>query len=438
MKGEGESRMGASRRFAVVVLLLLGGMSAAATAAGEPVAGFYRSGFEASLFYPEGGGEPWWLEADGVARQRLEAFRRGEGRGAGVNAYVELDGEIERGGRHGHLGGYDTVIRVRDVREIDPIPAEHFMARVAGCKAARGEAMAGFEGDVAAGRRYEHALGKDLTFVLAPSRDGWNIQVTGQNGADLAVLTPPLALDTNPRRIAGWHFRNADNTGPNKGDVNAPQDNRVFFFSPDAPALLAEHGRNVPPQAVEAASRFGQGRVTVLDYGLADLAAGERARMVYLKFRGCATWRKTEAEPRVPAWVRQMARAHGLPDAFDFSDRLEPAFLQADLYGDGKDEVVVPVVRIADGKHGLAVVRKAGGEPRVIGLEGDMGRHLTPAYFDRMDWWGIHEPGPAGQGVAEGAPPVLAGEGIVLGMEEKSSVLVYWDGTRFTSYWQGD
>ena len=37
-------------------------------------------------------------------------------------------------------------------------------------------------------------------------------------------------LGTNHRLLEGWHFRNQANTGPNEGDVNAPQREREFDF----------------------------------------------------------------------------------------------------------------------------------------------------------------------------------------------------------------
>ena len=46
-------------------------------------------------------------------------------------------------------------------------------------------------------------------------------------------LTPPWHLVPNPRYVEGWHFRNASNTGPNDGSVNAPQETREFIFSPE-------------------------------------------------------------------------------------------------------------------------------------------------------------------------------------------------------------
>ena len=41
-------------------------------------------------------------------------------------------------------------------------------------------------------------------------------------------------------------------------------------------------------------------------------------------------------------------------------------------------------------------------------------------------------------GAEEGTPPILKGEGIMIYKLESSSSLVYWDGTRFSYYWQGD
>jgi hypothetical protein len=76
-----------------------------------------------------------------------------------------------------------------------------------------------------------------------------------------------------PREIDGWHFRNADNTGPNTGDINAPQRERQFSF------LL--------PGDTDVAS--GAGSLVIADYGLADLEPGQQARMVYLRFDACLT-----------------------------------------------------------------------------------------------------------------------------------------------------
>ena len=43
------------------------------------------------------------------------------------------------------------------------------------------------------------------------------IAMKGRETENLSSLTPPFHFAPNPRQIEGWHFRNADNTGPNDG-----------------------------------------------------------------------------------------------------------------------------------------------------------------------------------------------------------------------------
>lgn len=91
-----------------------------------------------------------------------------------------------------------------------------------------------FSGVVQGGQRFERPFTDSLRFVLDPGpmgREGWNVGVFGADrGANFAgVVTPPFH-GPNALVLEAWHFRNADNTGPNRGEVNAPQEWRDFEF----------------------------------------------------------------------------------------------------------------------------------------------------------------------------------------------------------------
>lgn len=85
-----------------------------------------------------------------------------------------------------------------------------------------------FGGEVLPGQTFEKKIGRDLIFRLIPWEDGWLISVGSKATADhdlARVVTPPYR-GINDLQIAGWHFRNADNSGPNEPgpkNVNAPQ-----------------------------------------------------------------------------------------------------------------------------------------------------------------------------------------------------------------------
>lgn len=290
------------------------------------------------------------------------------------------------------------------VQSCDQVSSERRSARVVG--------------EVMGSHPFRAMISDGLFFLLEPGRHGWDLAILDARERDVSAMTPPLRFAPNPRQIYGWHFRNADNSGPNDGSVNAPQGTRLFIFE-SAPG-------EDPPD--------GRGLLTIQDYGLSDLSTGQKARMSYLKFDVCLTWPKRLGA--IPPELVEQLGACGLPSAFQPVGALEPSSIGGDFDGDGAHDIAALVRRSTDGKQALAICR-AGTWLNLIGLEGDLG-HLTPAYFDRMDWWSLYPIGPVSQGVEEGDPPTLKGDAILLGMEEKSSVLLYWTGQAFHAYWQGD
>ncbi len=150
-----------------------------------------------------------------------------------------------------------------------------------------------FEGGLTTGEREVRPFGPGFTFVLTPIQRGWEISVTHESSAgNIARLTPPWHFVPNPRYIEGWHFRNASNTGPNDGSVNAPQEHREFIFSPEVNQTIDGTGSNRDPtlEEMERIRQFGQGRLEVLKYDLTRPKLGERASMVRLHYRVCLSW----------------------------------------------------------------------------------------------------------------------------------------------------
>lgn len=95
-----------------------------------------------------------------------------------------------------------------------------------------------FTGSVSRGEKFEHRLPNNLVFRLVPDEYaelgwvGWQIQIEPTSKSDhnyAGIVTPPFR-GVNALQIIGWHFRNADNTEPNDGSVNAPQQERDFLF----------------------------------------------------------------------------------------------------------------------------------------------------------------------------------------------------------------
>jgi hypothetical protein len=313
-----------------------------------------------------------------------------------------------------------------------------------GCESGDSRTAYHFSGEIAGNHDYIQALPTGWLFWMRAAPFGWDLRVYSNlpgdsPGVDMTAITPPFS-GPNPREIYGWHFRNSDNTGPNLGDVNAPQELRPFIFSP---ALIDTGGFRPPDDGtlIEPDPNDGRGWLRIIDFGLADLAPGERARMVYLRFEACLIWpSEFDPPPSLPADFEpediERMRACGLDQSLRPKPFLQPPLFEVDFDFDGAWDIAMPVERISNGKRAIAICR-AGTWLHIIGLDGDLGQ-LQPAYFDRMDWWAAEPNGPILQGVGEGPPPVPVGDTLTIGIEGASSVKLYWDGASFQAYWQGD
>jgi hypothetical protein len=93
-----------------------------------------------------------------------------------------------------------------------------------------------FTGVIHRAELYRATVRAGLEFRLTPmngeSDGAWAIGVWPRDSVVLdyaAVATPPYR-GVNPRYVEGWHFRNRENTGPGRGDMNAPGEERAFQF----------------------------------------------------------------------------------------------------------------------------------------------------------------------------------------------------------------
>ena len=168
-------------------------------------------------------------------------------------------------------------------------PGSEIATAAGDCGESPGFSNVEIEGEVCAGETFRQPFGSGLVFLLKPTSHGFQIAVHDEMGEDLSRLTPPLR-GVNARFIDGWHFRNRGNTGANEGSVNAPQRFRDFTFSPEVGRTLGVAPSGPTAAEVERVAATGRGELEILDYGLAGLEPGERARMVWASFRVCLEW----------------------------------------------------------------------------------------------------------------------------------------------------
>ncbi|MEM9899559.1 MAG: hypothetical protein AAF742_09305, partial [Pseudomonadota bacterium] len=123
------------------------------------------------------------------------------------------------------------------------------------------------------------------SFVLEPKKHGWRIALADARSELVPVAAlPARPIETNPLNIAGWHFRDEDNLGPNTGSVNAPQHVRRFRFGDFA---LSD---TVP--ATDVADRSGGlGELVITAMELTPPQARLRAGFESLDAEVCLVWR---------------------------------------------------------------------------------------------------------------------------------------------------
>ena len=161
------------------------------------------------------------------------------------------------------------------------------------CEAERGRKAERLTGEVSRGKPLGLTTAGGWILRLVPVAEGWLLEVTtrDRSSEDLARLTPPWHFTPNPRQIYGWHFRNLENTGPNEGSVNAPQELREFIFSPGVGREIQGPGANASPteEDVRQVAAFGRGWLFVESYQLTPPRRGERAAFETLRFSACLT-----------------------------------------------------------------------------------------------------------------------------------------------------
>ena len=156
--------------------------------------------------------------------------------------------------------------------------------------------------------------------------------------------------------------------------------------------------------------------------------------LVYSETKDCSD-RDTEFSNRssAPEKLWELIKESGVEKNYSLSIcGLNPWYLMGDFNGNGQyDFALLLHERSEENETRLAVIWDSG---KVVFLDRDeklqyptiQAWHIYPDYEKVL------------LGAEEGTPPVLQGDGIMIYKLESSSSLVYWDGSRFTYYWQGD
>jgi hypothetical protein len=159
------------------------------------------------------------------------------------------------------------------------------------CAAEPGRRAERISGEVVKGSTFSELTPGGWILRLVPTAEGWFLRVAikGRETEDLSQLTPPFHFVPNVLEIKGWHFRNAADTGPNDGSVNAPQELREFIFSPDVGRRLESDDRAINAEDVAKVRSFGRAWLFIEGFVLTPPRQGERAGFESVTFSACLT-----------------------------------------------------------------------------------------------------------------------------------------------------
>lgn len=281
---------------------------------------------------------------------------------------------------------------------------------------------ASLEGLVFGTSTLEAEISPDLSFKLVPDDTGWRVQLVNSEGH--GIPTRPVARGILPVR------------GSNNPHMS-------FVFGPDIfdPALNPEFvvpGRPPNVAAVEPSPGIqGSGQLTIVEQGFEQEPS---SRQIYMKFEGCVQWNNGPREPDIsaysssealanfPSWVVLAFEDCGLPRTHLLSGRMprqgyrQRAWLEPDIDGDGRPDLVALVDNARTGKSSLAICQQDGKALTLLGDAIGEGNHsLSSDFLSEIDWWSVD------------------GRSFVLGIEGAGSQRVYRDKSgEIFSAWEGD
>lgn len=290
------------------------------------------------------------------------------------------------------------------------------------CQGDWGNQSASVEGVVFGNKNFEVELPGDFALNLLPDDKGWRAQVFDNEGQ--VIPTRPVARGMPPVR------------GHNNPHMS-------FVFGPDVlnPALnpeLVVPGRPPNAAAVEPSpGQQGSGQITILEQGYAP---EPQARQIYMKFEGCLKWNTGPREPDIsaysspealvnfPSWVVLAFEDCGLPRTHLLSRRMsragyrQRAWLEPDIDGDGRPDLVALVDNSDTGTPQLAICQQTGKALTLLGAHADdSNQTLSSDFLTEIDWWSVD------------------GRSFILGIEGAGSQRVYRDeGGEIISAWEGD
>jgi hypothetical protein len=138
----------------------------------------------------------------------------------------------------------------------------------------------------------------------------------------------------------------------------------------------------------------------------------------------------------LPPEVRDAFEKSPQAKRYQLCAHINPFYLHGDFNGDGRWDTAVLIKERSSGKNGIAIYHGRSNRLIIVGAGQDWGNGSED--FPGLDAWQVFHRGPVGKGADGKAPPKLRGDALMVIKTESASALIYWNGTRYAWYQQGD
>lgn len=138
----------------------------------------------------------------------------------------------------------------------------------------------------------------------------------------------------------------------------------------------------------------------------------------------------------LPYELRGKLYDSGFLEKYDLNSKINPFYLRGDFNGDNSMDYAILVVDKSSNKTGIAVVFKPGTYELIGAGKSLKNRQMDDFWW--MDAWTVYTDRAVDIGVGETEQLNLDSDAILAIKTESSSGIIYWNGTEFLWYQQGD
>ena len=140
----------------------------------------------------------------------------------------------------------------------------------------------------------------------------------------------------------------------------------------------------------------------------------------------------------LPPEVREVFSKKSVDRTYAFSSHLNPFYIQGDFNGDGRLDTAGLVQSRSSKKTGIAIFHAGENQVFIVGAGNRIPGAGENDTFDWMDAWHTYRRGKVKRGADQAKLPILRGDALYVEKTESASAIIYWDGSTYRWYQQGD